>query len=154
MSFCISGGDRVTHLCSLEFCALFCSLLSAPLLSKSVLSLETATLCTRVLTRACRITDQAFSTHGLSHEGTTGRGPVNGHCMGVLKKGKEPLGAQWILALQAEWENKGGLFLHLSLQDTGERPSGSLEILSCAVFYFCFLCSRSWEGLPHLICQP
>jgi len=68
----------------------------------------------------------------------------------VLKKGKEPLAAQWGLALRGERVSKGHLFLHLSLHDIGERPSGSLELLSCAVFQFCFLCSKAWEGVPHL----
>lgn len=82
-----------------------------------------------------------FSTDVPSHEGTTGRGPVNGHYVGVLRKGKEPLGAQWRLALQGQCVSKGGLFLHLSLHDTGQGPSGSLEILLCAVFVrsFCVL---------------
>lgn len=78
----VSGGDKVTHLWSLEFCALLCPLLSAPfqkLLSKNVLSLETATLCTHVLPEHAGSQIQVFSTHGLSREGTTGKGSVNGH---------------------------------------------------------------------------
>lgn len=79
---------------------------------------------------------------------------MNDHYVGVLKKGEEPLGAQWRLALQGEWVSKGGLFLHLSLHDTGVRPSGSLEIFPVLYFTSTFSLAKPGKGYLTSFASP